>query len=116
MWFGSTPQPLGYIFLNFQGKIDTSNAGNLPASQMQPFVYKIGTNANLKNVVMPDQNYTIVPNQTQFIHIVIDYNKLFNGIKLNVNGNLNMSTTAANSSTLATQLVNNIPSMFSYEM
>ncbi|HWY12805.1 MAG TPA: MbnP family protein, partial [Bacteroidia bacterium] len=116
MWFGNTVQPWqGYIFVNFQGKIDTSNAGNLPASQMQPFVYKIGTNASLKNVVMPDQNYSVLPDQTQFIHIKIYYNNLFNGIKLNNSANLNISTPAANSGTLATQIVNNIPAMFIYE-
>lgn len=82
MWFGSTAQPSGYVFVNFQGKIDTSTAANLPVAQMQSFMYKIGTDAHLKNVSMPNQNYSVVPNQTQFIHIVIDYSKLFTGYSL----------------------------------
>ena len=107
---------LGYVFVNFQGKIDTSNAANNTVAQMQPFSYKIGTNVHLKNVIMPDQNYSVIPNQTQFIHIIIDYSKLFNGIKLNTAGNLNVSTVADNAGTLANQVANNIPAMFRYEM
>jgi len=115
MWFGSSAQPLGYVFVNFQGKIDTSNAANGTAAQMQTFSYKIGTNANLKQINMPDQNYSVLPNQTQFVHITVNYNKLFTGIQLNNANNLTMNTVSANSSTLAAQLAGNIASMFSYE-
>ncbi|MGZ3884927.1 MAG: MbnP family protein [Bacteroidia bacterium] len=115
MWFGTTAQPSGYVFLNFQGKIDTSAAANNSVAQMQPFKYRIGTNAHLKNISMPDQNYTVTPNQVQFVHIVIDYNKLLTGVTLNVNSNLTINTTADNALPLATQITNNIPLMFSYE-
>jgi hypothetical protein len=115
MWFGTTLQPSGYVFLNFQGKIDTSAAANNSVAQMQPFTYRIGTNAHLKNVSMPDQNYTILPNQAQYIHIIIDYAKLFTGITLNVSSNLTINTTADNALPLATQFTNNIPLMFKYE-
>jgi hypothetical protein len=116
MWFGATAQPSGFVFLNFQGTIDTTTAANGSIAQMQPFSYKIGTNTNLKSVTMPDKNYTVSPNQAQYIHMVIDYNMLLMGIPLNVNPNLNMSTTAANATALGTQLTNNIPMMFMYEM
>lgn len=115
MWFGSSAQPSGFVFVNFQGKIDTSAAGNNTTAQMQPFNYRVGTNAHLKNVAMPDQNYSVVPNQAQYVHIVIDYAKLFNGITLNVNSNLTMTSVSDNSLPLATQLTNNIPLMFTYE-
>jgi hypothetical protein len=116
MWFGSTAQLLGYVFVNFQGLIDTTTAANGSIAQMQPFSYKIGTETNLKTVSMPNLAYTISSSQVQFIHMIIDYNKLFHGIQLNENGNLIMNTTVANSSALGTQITNNIPLMFSYEM
>jgi hypothetical protein len=116
MWFGATAQPSGYVFVNFQGKIDTTHAANATAAQMQPFNYRIGTNANLKSITMPDQSYSVLPNQVQFIHITIDYNKLFNGIQLNNANNLNVNTASDNSSALGIQITNNIPAMFTYEM
>jgi hypothetical protein len=116
MWFGSTAQPSGFVFVNFEGLIDTSNAANGTAAQMQPFSYKIGTNANIKTVTMPDQNYTVSPNQAQYIHLVADYNMLFMGFYMNVNSNLMMNTNAANATPLGIQIANNIPTMFSYEM
>jgi len=115
MWFGVTAQPSGFIFLNFEGSIDTTAAANGTVADMQPFNYRIGTNSNLKTVALPDQNYTVSPNQAQYVHLTIDYNKLFNGIALNQSSNLSVSTTAANSMAPATTIVNNIPLMFSYE-
>ena len=116
MWFASTAQPSGFIFVNFQGTIDTTTAANGSLSQMQPFCYEIGNNANLKNVAMPVQNFTVSPNQVQYVHMIIDYNKLFNGIQLNINSNLIMNTTTANAGTLGASIANNIPLMFHYEM
>ena len=117
MWFGSAAQPGGYVFLNMQGKIDTATvpSSTITLAQMQPFTYRIGTDAHLKNVSMPDQNFSIEANAVHFIHITIDYNKLFTGIALNVASNLMVNTAADNSSALSTQITNNIPLMFSYE-
>ena len=115
MWFGATAQPMGFVFVNFQGTIDTTTAGTSTVAQMQPFSYKIGTNANLKNVLMPDQNYTVSPNAAQYVHIIVDYNKLFTGVVLNSASNLTMNTVSANGTALGIQLANNIPSMFHYE-
>jgi len=115
MWLGSTVQPSGYAFVNFQGKIDTTAAVNATVAQMVAFTYKIGTNANLKTVNMPTQNFTISPNQIQYVHMIIDYNKLFTGIKLSANSNLSIITPADNALPLATQIKNNIPLMFKYE-
>lgn len=116
MWFGNTVQPWnGYVFVNLQGNIDTTNAANATLAQMQPFSYRIGTDAHLKSITMPDQNYTISSGQTQFIHIVIDYSQLFSGITLNNNNNLSIMSKADNTSSLSNQMANNIPLMFHYE-
>jgi hypothetical protein len=114
MWFGSTAQPDSFVFMNLQGKIDTTAAANASEAQMQPFVYKLGTDANYKKVVMPDQNYTILANQPQYIHLYYDVSKIFNGVQLNDHGNLSVTTPQDNATTLAAQLRNNIPAMFSY--
>ena len=111
MWFGTKAQPSTYVFVNFQGTIDTSTSAT---SDMQPFSYKIGLDSNLRTISMPIQNYSFFENQVQYIHMVVDYNKLFHGIQLNVNSNLFMNTTGANSSALGAQIANNIPLMFNY--
>ena len=115
MWFGATAQPSGFVFVNFQGTIDTTTSATGSVAQMQTFSYKIGTTMNLKSVTMPDQNYTVSPNAAQYIHMMIDYNMLFTGVQLNVSSNLTMNTTSANASSFGMQLANNIPSMFMYE-
>ncbi len=112
MWFGSTAQPDGYIFMNVQGAIDTSS--DLSGTTV-PFVYKIGTNANYKQVTMPDKNFSIIKDQVEYGHIIIDYNKLFSGISLNQSINLLITTASANISAPATTVANNIPLMFRYE-
>jgi len=115
MWFGSSAQPDGYVFLNFQGKIDTTAAANGADNQMASFSYKIGTNANYKQVILPSQTITVIPNQINYVHIIADYNKLFTGIQLKDLANLSISTVNDNSSALAVQVRDNIPSMFSLE-
>ena len=112
MWFGSAAQPDGYVFLNLQGKIDTSSTLNKP---LVPFLYKIGTNANYTQINMEDENFSVVEGHAVFSHININYSNLFNGITLNQIGNLSVTTASANSSALALKIVNNISSMFSYE-
>jgi|ERR1019366_6291678 hypothetical protein len=115
MWFGNPPQTSGgFIFVNLQGTIDTTTAAN--GTTMVPFSYMIGTNANLRNITMPVQNFTISPNQVTYVHMIVDYYKLFNGIKLNNINNLTMNTISENGTALGTQLANNIPLMLRYEM
>jgi hypothetical protein len=114
MWFGNTAQPSGYVFINFQGEIDTTTAGNGTLAQMQPFSIKIGTNAHLINTQLPDNNFTVLPNQTRTVHIMVDYNMLFMIVNLNNSSNLTMNTVAANGTPLGAQLANNISMMFMY--
>ena len=108
-WGAST----GYIFLSLQGTIDTTTAGN--GTNMIPFSYNIGTSANSETITMPNQNFSVTANQVTFVHMIIDYYKLFNGIKLNDPNNLQMNTTADNTTALGIQLAHNIQSMVSYE-
>lgn len=116
MWFGSSAQPSGFVYVVFEGMIDTTAMANGSTAQMQPFSYEIGTNMNLQTVTMPNQAYTVLPNQTQFVHMTIDYNMLFMGVSLNNSGNLTMNTTSANATALGMLLSNNIQRMFGYEM
>jgi len=115
MWFGNTAQSMGYVFLNVQGKIDTTAHANGTEAQMVPFSYQIGTIANSKQVIMPDQNFTVLPDQDDYEHIIINYMRIFDGIDLRLSGNLSVQSTSDNSSELANHLANNIPEMFHYE-
>ena len=112
MWLSKTRLDDGYIFLNVQGKIDTSEA---MTGSMVPFSYKIGTNVNYKQVTLPDKNFTVVAGEVQYAHLIADYNMLFRGIKINDNANLFIRTAAENALPLAQKIVNNIPAMFIYE-
>ena len=115
MWFDSSAQPQGFVFLNVQGKIDTTVLANGTEAQMVQFAYRIGTAAGLKQVVMPDQNFSVFPDQIEYVHMVINYMKVFDGIDLSKASNLSVQSTTDNSGAVATQIVNNIPGMFSYE-
>ncbi|HET6225087.1 MAG TPA: MbnP family protein [Bacteroidia bacterium] len=112
MWFTKTKADDGYVFLNLQGAIDTSAA---LTGTLTPFVYKIGSNVNYKQVEMPAKGYTVVAGEVMYIHLIADFNKLFNGIKINDNANLFVRTVADNATPLAQKIVNNIPSLFIYE-
>lgn len=117
MWFNAAAQPGGYVYVNFQGKIDTTTDGDGTEAQMQPFMYMLGTGAAYKQVTMPDHTpvYNFTKDNTQYIHIIIDYAKLFTGVPLNNPLNLMIMNAGANASGIGTTVNNNIPSMFSYE-
>jgi hypothetical protein len=115
MWFGNTAQPQGYVFVNLQGKIDTTVNATGSIAQMQPFSFKIGTNVNYKQVVMSDRSFTALPNKQTTIHLTIDYMKLLNGIQLNKKSNLSINSPSDNVTTLGKAIGNHIPSMFNYE-
>lgn len=112
MWFSNTKADDGYIFLNVQGAIDTSEAYT---GTRTPFIYKIGSNVNYKQINMPRKDFTIVASEVYYIHLIADFNRLFNGIKISDNSNLYVRTVSDNSSPLAQKILNNIPSLFIYE-
>ncbi|MBY0425153.1 MAG: hypothetical protein K2Q22_05915, partial [Cytophagales bacterium] len=115
MWYGTTAQPNGYIFLNLEGKIDTTSDLSAADAQMQPFSYKLGGSTAYKPVTLPDKNFSITLNQTQYVHLIADWNVLLSGIQFNNPSNLSIATSSASSSALATSIANNIPNMFRYE-
>jgi len=117
MWYNAASQPGGYIYLLFGGTIDTTTNAMGTEAQMQPFSYKLGTTTAYKEVDLPDHSpvYDFKKDIEEYIHLTIDYNKLFNGIQLNDPANLSITTVAANSSVPGTTIINNIPYMFTYE-
>lgn len=117
MWLGTTAQPYGYVFINMQGKIDTTANATGTAAQMQPFVYKIATTNHYTVVSMPDHTpaFSSVKDQAMVVHINIDYSKLFKGIQLSNSANLNIVSAGDNGSANANNVAFNIPTMFSYE-
>lgn len=115
MWFDATPQPSGYVFVSLKGKIDTSENADNTAAQMQQFEYKIGTNEHYTQVNMPDKNYSVYQNQISYLHVIVDYYKLFNGLILNNPTNLSATTVDDNNHAPATTVANNIPLLFRFE-
>jgi hypothetical protein len=115
MWFGSVPQPDGFIFANFQGKIDTTAAMDALDSEMVNFDFRIGTNDNLVSVEMPDQPFVVQKGLSEYIHLYLDVNNLFNGLDLTNSAELSVTSVSANSGMLATKIKANLPSMFKYE-
>jgi hypothetical protein len=113
MWFEATAQPDGFVFVNFQGTIDTTNAAN--GTELIPFAYKIGTNVHRVTITMPDKNYAVIPDEQTVIHITVDYAKILDGIQLNLNENLDVSSAAQNTWPWVDQLETNIINMFTYE-
>lgn len=115
MWFNSTAQPGGYIFMNIKGKVDTTKTLSGDETTLAPFEYRLGEN-NLSQVIMPAYNYTILPQKADFLHFKIDVSSLFNGIDLTKPENLRLISEQDNESDLAGKLKRNIPLMFRYEL
>lgn len=113
MWFGVTPQPDGFVFINFQGTIDTTDART--GIKLIPFALKIGTIAHRVTITMPDQNFDVISDQLTVVHLEVNYAKLLDQIDLNINGNLNITTPEENSWAWITQVESSIAGMFDYE-
>ncbi|HXC05421.1 MAG TPA: MbnP family protein [Bacteroidia bacterium] len=108
MWFGSTTQ--GYMFLNVQALVDTTASHTGPVNI--PVSYQTGTSAMLKSVTFPAQSFSVVTNTITFVHIICDYGKLLQGINFKTQPN----GTPFSNPAIATQVANNIPGMFHYEL
>jgi len=112
MWFGSSAQPDGYVFLNVQGTIDTTSSMNgTPVN----FEYRIGTNSSYTQITMPDQYFTVLKGIYAYKHVIVDYSKIFEGVTLNDPNNLTVHSLVDNSLPFVETLKNNIPLMFRYE-
>lgn len=106
-WFGSADK--GFIFLNVEGKADVSAGQN--GSVDHAFSYQLGTSANLKTIELPNQAFSVVANQDNFVHLTCDYGLLLEGIDFSVNASASPFTNAA----VCNQIANNISRMFRYE-
>ena len=115
MWFGNTAQPNGYIFLNFQGTIDTTSDASASETEMVPFKYLLGTQAAYHKITMPARNYSVSPGLVEYVHLYSDYNQLFHGIDLRKKENLTIASPADNASAIATKMIANLDLFFSYE-
>ena len=115
MMYDGKTKANNHVFMFASGKIDTTVAKNAADDKMVDFTYKIGTNSNLKNVVMGNQNYSVSPNNTTYVHMYMDYAQLFTGIDLLNDANLSVSAISDNEWPIAAKVANNIPLMFKYE-
>lgn len=111
MWFGTDPQPDGYVFLHAKGMVDPTPG----ATQMEPFEYKIGTSANYIQINLPDKDFTVVKDQASYVHLLADYSQIFDGIDISQSTNRSVLTAAENSVMPATWITQNIPLFFRYE-
>ena len=112
MWLSSSAQPDGYAFLNFAGSIDTTSS---KTGKQIPFEYKIGTDANVTYVEMPTQNFSIYKDVVEYVHMKIEYDRLFEDITLTNNANLHVKSKTENALPIVNTLKNNIAKLFIYE-
>ena len=114
MLFGSKAQ--GHIFVNIQGKIDTTTNATGTLDKMQPFSYKIGTASHLTSVTnLPATSIKVMETGVEYLHIVLDLKLLFKGIQLNKPGNLTVNSLTDNNSGIAAKIAANIPNSFRFE-
>lgn len=107
MWFGNCAQ--GYMFMNVQGYVDTTAAMNGNADQ--PFCVQLGTASMLKTITMPAKPYSIVANQTYFIHAMADYGMLLQDVNFKAHNMIS----PFNNATAAAQVADNVSTMFMFE-
>jgi hypothetical protein len=112
MWFSNSHDSNKFIAFNFQGQIDTSS--NL-SGLLAPFCYKVANTFDDISITMPVRNFSVLKGQIQYIHMLIDYSQIFNGLHLNMPSNLNVSTINDNQTAVASVIRSNIPRVFRYE-
>ena len=98
------------MFVNIQGLVDTT-ALNTGAVNF-PISYQLGTQAMLAGIDMPNQTFSVVAGQNDYIHIICDYGQLLQGL------NFKTQNTASpfNNVTFTNQITANFPAMFRYEL
>ena len=111
MWFNSDAFDGDYIYFHAKGQIDTSV--NL-TGKMASFNYRVGTEANLCSIQLPENNFAVYDGLISYIHLKGDFTKLFNGIKLSEETNLKVINRTDNQSKteLISILKQNIESTF----
>lgn len=110
MWFGNSVKPDGYIFLKFEGKVSASGS-----SPLKDFKYNLGSNDNLKTIQTALKNIAIIPKNVTFVHLNVNYAKLFNGIDLSKTEHMIVNSPFQNTQSIAKRMVQNIPLIFENE-
>lgn len=109
MWFGTSSQPDGYVFANFQGSIDTSVS--VSGAALTRFEFRIGTSAHFPTVTLPEQEFT-VSKSGGVVHFEIDYARVLKNV--NLKEPLFVTDKSDNSSLLAGTVALNILDLFGY--
>ena len=112
MWFSTKAQPDGYVYMNFSGSIDTTAA---QTGVKIPLEYKIGTETKRVQIEMPTQNFSISKDAVGYVHMKIQYDRLFDGINLSYNANLHVITKTDNALPIVETLKKNMQKLFIYE-
>jgi hypothetical protein len=113
MFFGNDVKTNGHVFAFLKGKIDTTS--DLSGSANIPFEYKIGTSISLRDVKMGNTKYEVKQTGMEYVHLMFDPSKVFNGISLHDESNLRLVSKEENTSALAQKIADNIGQLFAYE-
>ncbi|MFL5729124.1 MAG: MbnP family protein [Cytophagaceae bacterium] len=105
MHFATNPE--GYIFMNVSGVLDSTSAMN--GVPDYSFNYQVGIDSLVKHKQMPDLPFTILPNQTEFIHMYADFSKLFQGV------NVKTENSGSKGDVVSQKIAHNIHNIFIYE-
>ena len=110
----------GYKFLSVAGFVDTSAANN--GNNQIAFSYDIGGNGDTVNITLPQEAFTLLPSTSvggtvQYVHVICDYGHLIQNVDIvhNVNARIGNTYGTGQQPGIATQVWNNILSMFRYE-
>ena len=99
---------------DFEGSIDTSASGS--SGNLVPFKFKFGTSGRTVSMGNHQTQFNSVigisPNSIGYVHMMVDYAKLFTGIQLKDSARINITNPSdANAAAIA----DNIHLMFEYE-
>ncbi len=105
MWFG---EGQGYIFMNIQGKADTTAAQN--GALNVPFSYQVGTNNLIRKVNMPNLSFSMVQYEAKILDLKVDYGVFLQSLNFKTQA----TCTPFTDQVLATTLANREQKMFSW--
>jgi hypothetical protein len=105
MYFGDGQ---GYIFMNVQGKADTSATQNGLVNI--PFSYQVGTDDLARKVNMPNHSFSMVAHESQILDIKVDYSVFLQSLNFKTQA----SCTPFTDQIFATTLANREQKMFSW--
>ena len=105
MWFGDGQ---GYIFMNIQGKADTSATQNGLVNI--PFSYQVGTSDLERKVDLPNHSFSMVSGVAQILDIKADYSVFLSSLNFKTQA----TCTPFTDQVFATTLANREQKMFSW--